>query len=443
LSAGAARSDENTPKTFPPLPGELPGKMPLRKSAEKLNQRRVDTLVLWSAEIGYVIRDNGARGLELHKGKTRTTFHFYEERRVGHGERVYTSKVIGNAAKMPLAEARKIARRLAGRDRAEPGKRKAVKFAEAFKDYLDYLKLKRSARWAYNVEGLGKLYLTPKWSKWSLAEMSASPKAVKEWHKALTAKAGSTSANHAARVLRATYRSAKKENRDLPPHDPTSAVVWNDIEPRQAGMLPKQFPKWRAKWREIESPTRRAFALLGLLTGIRPGALSRLKWSDIDCRSRSITIRSDKTGAGLVPMSWPIASALRMARDGTAHASTPLASGRGESEWVFPARGSSGHLMQFAEPTLPAFGHALRHVFKDAALAVGVDDFQSRLLMSHSLRGVSAEYLTKAVISSGPSLRASQAKISRRIIMLLDPAVKAPALSPEQDADTALLPALP
>jgi hypothetical protein len=64
--------------------------------------------------------------------------------------------------------------------------------------------------------------------------------------------------------------------------------------------------------------------------------------------------------------------------------------------------------------------------------------------MGHSLRGVSQKYLTQAVISLGTSLRASQAKISRRIVSLLIPTVKAPALAPDmpQDARTALLTAM-
>jgi hypothetical protein len=40
-------------------------------------------------------------------------------------------------------------------------------------------------------------------------------------------------------------------------------------------------------------------------------------------------------------------------------------------------------------------------------------------LMGHSLRGISQEYVTRAVISSGPSLRAAQRAISKRIVTLL------------------------
>jgi hypothetical protein len=47
-----------------------------------------------------------------------------------------------------------------------------------------------------------------KWAKWSLAEMSVSPAAVRDWHIAVTKKSGPAAANHAARVLRAAYRYA-------------------------------------------------------------------------------------------------------------------------------------------------------------------------------------------------------------------------------------------
>jgi len=34
-------------------------------------------------------------------------------------------------------------------------------------------------------------------------------------------------------------------------------------------------------WEKIESPTRKAFRVIGLLSGIRRGELSRLKWPDV------------------------------------------------------------------------------------------------------------------------------------------------------------------
>jgi integrase len=133
-----------------------------------------------------------------------------------------------------------------------------------------------------------------------------------------------------------------------------------------------------------------------------------LTWADVSCRTRSINVRAAKAGHDIViPMSAAIAQALKLARN------APL-----KNDFVFPAR-ANGHLTQFAGDGLPVHGHALRHCYRDVALLTGVDEFIVRLLMGHSLRGISQEYVTKAVISSGPSLRAAQRAISRRIVALL------------------------
>jgi integrase len=107
-------------------------------------------------------------------------------------------------------------------------------------------------------------------------------------------------------------------------------------------------------------------------------------------------------------------------------------------------------LTQFAGDGLPAHGHALRHCYRDVALLAGVDEFLVRLLMGHSLRGISQEYVTKAVISSGPSLRAAQRAISRRIVTLLGQTQTltrreqaAPLDVPQAYREATLLPALP
>jgi integrase len=389
------------------------GKLVGKKSSEKLTQARVNALCMWPGGEAYTVRDLGVRGLEVYKGKLKTTFNVYEARRIGHGERVYSSKVIGDASKMSLVDARKIAKRMVGRERIGPGKRKSVTFKDAFADYMIHLQDRAASRgkpaaWAARVEGLARLHLSPKWSKWSLAEMSEHPRQVREWHGKLSKSAGPVSANHCARVVRACYRHAMKLNRDLPAADPTSGVRWNIERPRQAGVPIAQWPKWGRAWLKIVNRNRAAFHLLQLLVGGRPGEVSRLKWTDIDCRARSIAIQGTKSGGNIiVPMSAAIAGALKLARDSVRQAEV-------ESEWIFPAR-ADGHLTQWFGDIDPC-GHALRHWYRDAAQAVGIDDFSSRLLMGHSLHGVNAEYLTKAMIASGPSLREMQRKISKEIV---------------------------
>jgi integrase len=392
---------------------ENPGKMPTSKR-EALTEARCRQLWAWPGGEAYTLADTKMPGLLLRKGKRRTAWHFYHDRSL-HGQRIVTSKVLGSMPNMTLADARRAAKKQIGRiaaDRPEPGKRSAVKFSDALDEYMIHLRDRaaragKEASWAKRVDGLAKLYLRPKWGKWSLATMSDNPAAVRDWHADLAARAP-VSANHAARVVRAVYRHAARLNWSLPPGLPTSAVRFAKEVPRQAGLPFDQWPAWGRAWTKIGSPTRRAFALLGLLTGCRPGELCRLKWADVKPGSRSITIRAGKAGLDVVlPMSAAIARALKLARG---------ASDR--NGYVFPAR-AGGHLAQFAGDGLPAHGHALRHCYRDAALAAGVDEFVVRLLMGHSLRGISQEYVTRAVISSGPSLRAAQRAISKRIVTLL------------------------
>jgi hypothetical protein len=117
---------------------------------------------------------------------------------------------------------------------------------------------------------------------------------------------------------------------------------------------------------------------------------------------------------------------LKLARDGTDD----------ESEWIFSARGPRGHLVQFFNDGLPAAGNSLRHAYRTEALAAGVDELSTRLLMGHSLRGVSQGYIARAALTGFPSLRAAQRAISRRIVALLNPAVRAPALAPDGPQDS-------
>jgi hypothetical protein len=51
--------------------------------------------------------------------------------------------------------------------------------------------------------------------------------------------------------------------------------------------------------------------------------------------------------------------------------------------------------------------------------------------MGHAPEGISQKYVARMILSSGPAMRAAQRMISRRIVALLDPIVKAPALSPD------------
>ena len=90
-------------------------------------------------------------------------------------------------------------------------------------------------------------------------------------------------------------------------------------------MTDAQHLKWADALRKIKDPTRKAYHLLGLLTGQRPGELARLKLSDVLPEERCLVIRRAKAYNDIQsPLSRPIEQALKLARD--AH--------NGKSEWL-------------------------------------------------------------------------------------------------------------
>jgi integrase len=382
--------------------------VPTIAKTEKLTEGRVRSLWLWETDVPYIIRDERTPELHLRKGKKRTSFYFYHEQRV-RGERLTASKLLGHMPQMTLAEARKEAKKHAGRiasDRHETGKRAATKFADALEDHIAYLERRaeengKPAMWAGVVRRLGKQLLLPKWGRWSLVEMSKGRRAVKVWHRSVSNDHGPIIANRCVEIIRAVYRRAAKEE-DLPPRLPSGAVDFNKEKPSQTGLPFKDFPKWAEAWRKLRSPVHRSYALVGLLTGARPGELSRLRWQDVRPADRVLVIANAKAGADItIPLTVPIVRALKLARGA-------------DPERVFPGCSQAAN-----KDDLPARGNALRHTYRSVAAELGFDEVTVRLLMGHSLVGINQKYITTAVLMGGKSLRQAQAKISRRIVGLL------------------------
>jgi len=131
-------------------------------------------------------------------------------------------------------------------------------------------------------------------------------------------------ANQAARVMRAVYnRQRKLDPHGLPRHNPCSAVEYNEEERAQISFAFSDFRSWLSKWNKIKSPSRKAFQMVGLLSGIRPGELSRLKWPDLfpvhpetgKPMRRTFLIRDAKAKNNIyVPFSAATARQLKQAR---------------------------------------------------------------------------------------------------------------------------------
>jgi integrase len=381
-----------------------------------------DTLLETWRDFGMqgVVADTEVKGLRVRVGVHRTSFTFFQEHWAKGERRPSTFVTLGHFPDMSVADARKAALVIAGRNasgRIVPGRRSAAKVGPAVAGYIEYVKARAAKKgkapiWAKNVESLANKHILPAFERWTLAELSALPAAVAKWHNDITEKSGPVAANHAAKVLRAVYRRAARLDRSLPPHNPASAVEFNAEQRSQNALALVDFPKWRKAWDKIESPIRKAFQNVNLLSGARPGELSKLKWSDVLPRERCFVIRGAKADNDIhVPLSAAIAREFKRARDAAR-------TDKIESPYVFPAR-ANGHIVKFDVDGLPAHGMALRRTWRTVAADCGVDELLSHFMLGHIPAGISRGYVAKMVLSSGQGMRSAQRVVSRRIVGLL------------------------
>ncbi len=377
-----------------------------------------DAVLQFPRERIILYRDPTTDGLQLRLGRHRATWLFYwDDRR--HRRRKITSKRLGFFPAMPTAEARDAARIERGKVAASevgPGKREAVKVETSLAEYVAHLERKaaakgKPARWAKNVRHIVKKHITPQWGQWSLSDIALHPGAVADWHREITEANGPVIANQVCRVLRASYKRSAKRDVSLPQRDPCSAVEYNPEVPAQTAMAFRDYPRWLKAWRAIEvgpkAPARKEYHLLALFTGARGGEIARLRWRDVHPRERVIEIAGSKSGTTIrLIMSGPIARILKRARD--------VGKPKDHDALVF------AHCDQVAQrEALPARGHALRHSYRTVCADLHIDDVIAHVLQGWAPRNISENYLTRLVLAAGQGVRASQRKVSKRIIELL------------------------
>jgi integrase len=378
-----------------------------------------DTLVETCQDFGITgtVHDTRVAGLRVRLGKIKITWIYFQQFRF-KGRRGTSWEVLGHWPAMNTADARKAALQIAARNaagRPKPGKREAIRFDAAMADYIRYLEEKATRAgkppvWSKVVATVARKHLLPAFGKFSLAELSQSPALVRQFHERVSKESGPIAGNQACRIITACYKFSAREDRSLPVQLPTSSVRPNPEPPSTKGLRFEDFQAWREAWEKIESPVRRGFHLVNLLSGCRPGELSRLRRSDIKPRQRLFVIPRGKSGNDIrVVLSSPIVKALRLALSGERRRGT-------DADLVFP-----GCKFPQATDRLPVTGHPLRRTYRTVAADIGINPVLTSILMSHSLDGINASYINELVLTSGPGLRAAQRGISNRIVTLLGP----------------------
>jgi len=388
---------------------------PLVKERRALTDDFLEKLLAFPRYTTFQFFDTQTNGLQCRVGRHRATWMLYHDDR-RHQRRRITTKRLGFFPAMRTAEARDEALiergKIAAGDNG-PGKKEAIKVDVSVTEYIARLernaaKKGKAALWAKNVRSIVNKHIKPQWGSWTLADLATHPGAVSDWHRDVTDKSGPVVANQACKVLRAAYKRSARRDVSLPQRDPCSDVEYNPEKRSQNALDYPDYPKWRKAWEKIESPTRRAYQMIGLLSGCRPGELAKLKWTDVLPRNRCFVIRAAKADNDVrVPMSAAIARAFKLARDAGI-----------ESEWVFPAR-AGGHIAKFDVDGLPAWGMMYRRGWRTIAADLGVDELIAHFCLGHIPSGISRGYVNKMILSSGSAMRSAQRRVSRRIVQLL------------------------
>jgi integrase len=390
------------------------------KVRHKLSNGYLEALRDFRDDNTVVVWDTDVRQLRVIVGPRKTSFSFFQQHRRYGSKLGTTSITLGDFPTMSVTQARKAALVHAGRiasGRVTPGIRTATKFGAALDDYIAHARERgKSGSWARNLESLKRTHLA-EFLLWPLRDLANAPAAIAAWHKRVTKESGPNIANQAARAMRAGYRRAAKLDRTLPPHNPCSAVEYNSEPRSQRALAPANFPKWRKAWDKIESPTRKAFQMINLLTGCRPGELARLKWTDLfpvhpetsQRMMRSFAIRDAKAKNTIfVPMSAAIARELKRARDAS-HG----------SGWIFPGRTKGSHITSFDDDALPAHGMMYRRTWRTIAADSGIDELIAHFCLGHIPSGISRGYVVKMTLVNGDTMRKAQRDVSRRMLALM------------------------
>lgn len=371
----------------------------------------------------YVVRDKALPGFFVVVGKRAKTYTVQiETRRLG--KRQTTRQTIGRADQIDCGDARKEARLLIGGIQTGTveavAKNGRVTLGQAWRSYRELMAQRvaageRSQRTLDGYRDHVERVLSD-WLDTPLRDLSEDAQGVAERHREITATHGPYIANRALKTLRTIYLHARKTRMEkgLPAELPTDACLFNTEERRNGGMAQSELGPWNKQRLALDSPIRREYHLFMLLSGSRPDALRRAKCSDLD-RDRGVLHFPDPKGGTRKAFDMPLSGAMIECLDRVKAAGRVMYAAQAET-FIFPANSDEGCISWTQEPRdrLSHWGVDLRQTYATACRAVGLGEFDARVLLNHSLGDVSAGYVTTAALLD--HLRAGQEKVSAYLV---------------------------
>ena len=358
---------------------------------------------LHQTHAGRTVYDDEVPGLRIIVGRRSASYKLVG--RINDRSNRYVSIIIGRTDEVSLRSARDRARelRLALRRGEDPrtNAKRAPTLREAWERYRDTrcreLRPLTVEWYAVKVEKSLRPLLDIPLDK-------LSPEIVRSLHEKITTNGKPFGANGAMRTLKSLYNDAARSH-DLPPNPVSRAVRFNKEKARDWAVGADGLPELWRKLDGLPDTMRAACWLTMLLTGLRRGDATSMRWENLDADG-VLLVPSPKGGPDRsfrTPLPRLLLQELERVRQETA----PL-----ESPFVFPSSVErDGHLRDMRRtPEFPYAPHQMRHTYRTAALEAGVDFQTVTLLMNHRPAGVSWGYVTRAHLLG--HMREAQEKIA-------------------------------
>jgi integrase len=370
-------------------------RLPQREHLVKLDGSRRRQVLYWDD----ATRKGGLRGFGLLcsvNAQGKLTRSFVAQRSGGKRHS------LGRFPDLSVKKARQSARaKLAERNHYLDGM--PVTLGEAMEDYrVGMINRKLSSRSVADLERHIGGYLSD-WLERPLRDISAND--VRQRHFKIGKLNGPYQANSVFRYFRAVFNDAQATHEELQDRpNPCVSLRRRWFKEQQREETVEDLAGWYNKVMALPNPTRRAFNLFVLYTGLRSEDARTIRWREVDWGAHTLYRPTPKGGedrAFTIPLSRRALAILRYAR---------LASRKTfpRSPWVFPADSKTGHIAEAKQQRqvkgkkvrhLPG-PHVLRHTYVTVALSLGFPEHEVGILVNHRLPkgSMTQRYVGKHVI---------------------------------------------
>lgn len=273
-------------------------------------------------------RDRNIRGFALRVNWGGTKSFIVEGRVNGRVRRI----TLGRWPVMSVAKARGAALTLKGNiaDGHDPTatETEAVTFAALVTRYIEHAKQHGKKTWHRDEQALA-FYIPKGWNTRRLSDISRDE--IVKLHDHVGKEHGHYSANRLLALMRAMWNRAI-DWRVFVGDNPAARVKLFKEAKRERFLTPEELIRVNEALLAEPDPWRSYFPLV-LLTGTRRMELLTAKWENVDLAARTLKLPETKNGRSLL-LPLPVAAvAILEALPRT-------------SEWVFPGRGASGHIVE-------------------------------------------------------------------------------------------------